>query len=323
MPRGHDRALYILPFDHRGSFQAKMFGWKSPLSEAQTAEISHAKEVIYDGFKAALANGLPKEKTGILVDEQFGTGILRDATSKNIITACPAEKSGQEEFDFEYGEDFARHIEAFDPTFSKVLVRYNPHGDNDLNTRQAVRLKRLSEFLAAGRSRFMFELLVPAEKTQLEKLNGDKATYDRYLRPALMVEAIQELQDFGVEPDLWKVEGLDRREDCESVVAAARAGGRDHVGCIILGRGEDEHKVRQWLGTAAEVPGFIGFAVGRTVFWDSLVAWRSKKATREQTVAAIAKRYREFVDLFERANTRLPSELSGRTGSGHHSSKEA
>ena len=324
MPRGYDRVLYILPFDHRGSFQAKMFGWKSPLSEAQTAEISRAKEVIYDGFNAVLASGLPKEKTGILVDEQFGAGILRDASSKNIITACPAEKSGQEEFDFEYGEDFARHIEAFDPIFCKVLVRYNARGDRALNKRQATRLKRLSEFLAAkNRSRFMFELLVPAEKTQLEKLNGDKTAYDRKLRPGLMVEAIHELQDAGVEPDLWKVEGLDRREDCESVVAAARAGGRDHVGCIILGRGENERKVRQWLGIAAEVPGFIGFAVGRTVFWDPLAAWRSKKATREQTVGSIARRYREFVDLFERANTRLPSELSDRTRSGHYSSKEA
>jgi len=314
MPRGYDRALYILPFDHRGSFQAKMFGWKSPLSETQTAEISRAKEIIYDGFNAAVADGLPQEKTGILVDEQFGAGILRDATSKNIITACPAEKSGQEEFDFEYGEDFARHIEAVDPTFCKVLVRYNPRGDLALNTRQATRLKRLSEFLAAkNHSRFMFELLVPAEKTQLEKLNGDKATYDRELRPGLMVEAIEELQDAGVEPDLWKIEGLDRREDCESIVAAARAGGRGQVGCIILGRGEDERKVRQWLAIAAKVPGFIGFAVGRTVFWDPLVAWRSKKATREQTVAAIAKRYREFVGLFEQANAPLRSELSDRT----------
>ena len=314
MPRGYDRALYILPFDHRGSFQAKMFGFNSPLSDAQTAEISRAKEVIYDGFNAALSNGLPREKTGILVDEQFGAGILRDATSKNIITACPAEKSGQEEFDFEYGKDFARHIEDFDSTFCKVLVRYNPQGDLALNTRQATRLKRLSEFLAAkNHSRFMFELLVPAEKTQLEKLNGDKATYDRELRPGLMVEAIEELQDAGVEPDLWKIEGLDRREDCESIVAAARAGGRGQVGCIILGRGEDERKVRQWLAIAAKVPGFIGFAVGRTVFWDPLVAWRSKKATREHTVAAIAKRYREFVDLFEQANAPLRSELSDRT----------
>jgi myo-inositol catabolism protein IolC len=126
MPRGYDRPLYILPFDHRGSFQAKMFGWQSPLSEAQTTEISGAKQVIYDGFKSALAAGVPKQKAGILVDEQFGAAILRDAASNNAVTACPAEKSGQEEFDFEYGEDFARHIEAFEPTFCKVLVRYNP-----------------------------------------------------------------------------------------------------------------------------------------------------------------------------------------------------
>jgi myo-inositol catabolism protein IolC len=308
MPRGYDRSLYILPFDHRGSFQTKMFGWASPLSEAQTAEIASAKQIIYDGFKSALAGGVPKEKAGILVDEQFGAAILRDAASNNVATACPAEKSGQDEFDFEYGEDFARHIEAFDPTFCKVLVRYNPQGDRALNKVQATRLRRLSEFLAArNRSRFMFELLVPAEKTQLEKLDGDKTAYDRRLRPRLMVEAIRALQDAGVEPDLWKVEGMDRREHCENVVAAARAGGRGHVSCIILGRGEDERKVRQWLGIAADVPGFIGFAVGRTVFWDPLIAWRSKKATRQETVAEIAKRYHEFVDLFERASIALPS----------------
>jgi 5-dehydro-2-deoxygluconokinase len=304
MPRGYDRALYILPFDHRGSFQAKLFGWNPPLSDAQTAEIASAKRVIYDGFQSALAAGVPKEKAGILVDEQFGAAILRDAATKAVVTASPAEKSGQDEFDFEYGEDFARHIEAFDPTFCKVLVRYNPEGDRSLNRRQAARLKRLSDFLAVNnRSRFMFELLVPAEKAQLARLKGDKKAYDLELRPRLMVEAIRELQDASVDPDLWKIEGLDCREDCQAIVAAARAGGRDRVGCIILGRGEDDRKVRDWLGIAAEVPGFIGFAVGRTDFWDPLVAWRSKKATREQAVAEIAGRYREFVDLFENHST--------------------
>ena len=172
-----------------------------------------AKRVIYDGFLAALAAGVPKEKAGILVDEQFGAAILRDAASDNVVTACPAEKSGQEEFDFEYGEDFARHIEVFEPTFCKVLVRYNPQGDRALNEKQAARLKRLSDFLAdKNRSRFMFELLVPPEKAQLDKLKGDKKVYDREVRPRLMVEAIHELQDAGVEPDLWKIEGLDRRE---------------------------------------------------------------------------------------------------------------
>jgi myo-inositol catabolism protein IolC len=323
MPRGYDRPLYILPFDHRGTFQAKMFGWQSPLSEAQTTEISGAKQVIYDGFKSALAAGVPKQKAGILVDEQFGAAILRDAASNNVVSACPAEKSGQEEFDFEYGEDFARHIEAFDPTFCKVLVRYNPQGDRALNEKQAARLKRLSDFLAdKNRSRFMFELLVPPEKAQLDKLTGDKKVYDREVRPRLMVEAIHELQDAGVEPDLWKIEGLDRRDDCKEIVTAARAAGRDRVSCIVLGRGEDDQKVRNWLAVAASVPGFIGFAVGRTTFWDPLVGWRSKKATREQTVAEIAGRYREFVGLFERADLHPPSDHSSQVRPEHRSSME-
>lgn len=300
MPRGYDRPLYIQPFDHRGSFQSGLFGWKPPLNDPQTAEIAGSKQIIYDGFRSALAGGAPAEKAGILVDEQFGAAILRDAKAKGIATACPAEKSGQEEFDFEYGEDFARHIEAFDPTFCKVLVRYNPEGDRSLNQRQAGRLKRLSDYLSArSRGRFMLELLVPPEKPQLDALKGDKRAYDLQVRPHLMVEAIRELQKAGVEPDLWKIEGLDRREDCEAVVAAARAGGRDRVGCIVLGRGENDQKVREWLGTARKVPGFIGFAVGRTVFWDPLVDWKGGKATREQAVAQIATRYREFVDLFE------------------------
>jgi myo-inositol catabolism protein IolC len=300
--RGFDKPLYIQPFDHRGSFETGMFGWKGALGPEQTAQIAAAKQVIYDGFKAAVRAGVPREKAGILVDEQFGAAILRDAATQGYITACPTEKSGQEEFDFEYGEDFGRHIEAFRPTFCKVLVRYNPESDQELNRRQSRRLKRLSDYLRkVGRSLFMFELLVPPEKAQLEKLKGDKKAYDLEVRPRLMVQTIEQLQDSGVEPDVWKIEGLDRREDCKKIVAAARRNGRDKVGCIILGRGEDDKKVREWLTTAATVPGFIGFAVGRTDFWEPLVGWRDKKTTREAAVAEIARRYREFVDVFESA----------------------
>ncbi len=300
---GFDKPLYVLPFDHRGSFQKKMFGWDGALSPQQTAEIAAAKRVIYDAFTTAVHAGVPKEKAGILVDEQFGFSILRDASAAGYSTACPAEKSGQDEFDFEYGDDFGKHIEAFHPTFCKVLVRYNPEGDADLNRRQWARLKRLSEYLHSNsRSRFMFELLVPAEKAQLDQLKGDKKAYDLQVRPRLMAEAIEQMQDAGVEPDVWKIEGLDRREDCKKIVAAARRGGRNQVGCIILGRGEDDRKVREWLTTAAGVPGFIGFAVGRTSFWDPLVDWRGKKITRDAAVAEIARRYQEFVEIFETQN---------------------
>src|SRR5262245_20254376 len=299
---GFDQPLYSLPFDHRGSFQTKMFGGQRDLNAAQTAEIAAAKQVIYEGFKAAIAAGVPKAKAGILVDQQFGSAILRDARANGYHAACPAEKSGQEEFDFEYGADFAKHIEAVQPSFCKVLVRYNPEGDAALNQRQSARLKQLSDYLhGKSQSRFMFELLVPAEKAQLDGLLGNKKAYDLELRPKLMGQTIQELQDAGVEPDVWKIEGLDRRADCEKIVAAARRGGRDKVGCIILGRGEDDRKVHEWLTTSAGVQGFIGFAVGRTAFWEPLVDVRAKKATREAAVAEIARRYEEFVGIFEKA----------------------
>ena len=297
---GFDKPLYILPFDHRGSFQTKMFGWQGALTPQQTEQIAATKQVIYDGFQAAVASDVPRNKAGILVDEQFGAAILRDAGSRGYATACPAEKSGQNEFDFEYGEEFSKHIEAFHPTFCKVLVRYNPEGDTALNRRQAARLKRLSGYLHGNsRSMFMFELLVPPEKAQLERVKGDKGTYDKELRPGLMVQAIEELQTAQVEPDIWKIEGLDSREDCEKIVVAARQGGRKQVGCIVLGRGEDEVKVCRWLTIAATVPGFIGFAVGRTNFWEPLMAWRQGKKTRQEAVAAIAGRYRRCVDIFE------------------------
>jgi myo-inositol catabolism protein IolC len=302
MSIGFNKPLYVLPFDHRGSFETKMFGWTGDLTATQTAEIAAAKQVIYEGFQEGVTSGVPAEKAAILVDEQFGAAILRDAADKGFHTACPAEKSGQDEFDFEYGDDFAAHIEAFNPTFCKVLVRYNPEGDAELNRRQSVRLKRLSDYLHnKSRSLFMFELLVPAEKSQLDRLKGDKQAYDLQLRPKLMVGSIEALQTAGIEPDVWKIEGLDRREDCEKIVATARRGGRDQVGCIVLGRGENDAKVHEWLAIAAGVPGFIGFAVGRTDFWQPLVDWRAKKVSREAAVAEIALRYQEFADIFERA----------------------
>lgn len=299
MTIGFDKPLYVLPFDHRATFQTKMFGWKDNLTPAQTEQISATKRVIYDGFKSAVEAGVPKEKAAILVDEQFGSDILRDAAREGFTTAYTVEKSGQDEFDFEYGEEFARHIETFDPIFAKVLVRYNPEGDRALNQRQASRLKRLSDYLHDSGRMYMFELLVLATKAQLDRVNGDQGTYDRDVRPGLMVQAISQLQDSGVEPDVWKIEGLDSREDCQNVVAAARQNSRDRVGCIVLGRGEDDAKVREWLAVAASVPGFIGFAVGRTSFWEPLMKWRAKRATRDEAVSQIAQRYQEWAKIFD------------------------
>ena len=301
MNLGYTEPLYLLPFDHRGSYVTGMFHFKPPLTADEHDQVARSKRLIYDGFRQALAGKVPVAAAGILVDEEFGADILRDATASGYVTAISVEKSGSDEFEFEYGDAFAAHLEAFKPTFAKVLVRYNPQGDVALNQRQTGRLKQLSDHCRAAAQRFMFELLVPATKAQMEHVRADKNAYDDQLRPGLMRQAIRALQDAGVEPDVWKIEGLDRREDCEQLVDIARRDGRGDVGCIVLGHGADEKRVMNWLEVAAPVPGFIGFAVGRTTFWDAVAGFESKEMTRQEAVSHIAERYREWVKIFEKA----------------------
>jgi myo-inositol catabolism protein IolC len=297
---GYRQPLYLLPFDHRHSYITGMCHFTPPLTAEQRGVVIGSKRVIYDGFLEAVRSGVPKTRAGILVDEEFGAEILRDAVRDGYVTALSTETSGSDEFDFEYGAAFADHIRAFAPTFAKVLVRYNPEGDAALNARQTTRLKQLSDYCRGADQRFMFELLVPATSAQLDRVQGQTPAYDLQLRPELMITTIRTLQDAGVEPDVWKVEGLDRKADCERIVQIARRDGRDDVGCIVLGRGADETKVVGWLETAASVPGYIGFAVGRTSFWDPVADYLAHRATREAAVSRIAGRYVEWAAIFER-----------------------
>jgi myo-inositol catabolism protein IolC len=301
MDLGFQGRLNILAFDHRGSFQKKFFGVAGDPSPEETERISDAKRVIYEGMLAALdSNPDPslREAAGILVDEQFGGAIARDARSKRIMVAMPVEKSGQDEFDFQYGEDFGRHILDFDPTFSKVLVRYNPEGDGEMNARQSERLKRLGEWLHANDRKLLFELLVPAEPHQLETVGGDADRYDREVRAKLMLTAIAELQQSGVEPDIWKIEGIDDREDCERIAEQCRTGGRESVVCVVLGRGADAAAVDRWLRAASGVPGYAGFAIGRTIWWDPLKRYVDGSADRAAAAAEIGENYVRFASVY-------------------------
>lgn len=297
--RGYTKQLLVLPFDHRNSFQEKMFGIFGVPNAEQTKLVASYKMMIFEGFEKAVAQGLPKDIMGILTDEQFGGEVLQKAKQKGFNISIPVEKSGQDEFDFEYGKDYAAHIEKFNPDLVKVLVRYNPDGDKGMNTRQTARLVELSQYLDRTNRKFMFELLVPATAEQLKKCNGDKKTYDVEMRPNLMNQAIKDLQTAGVEADVWKIEGLDRKADFDRIAETTRTGaGRENVACIVLGRGENEAKVREWLTVGAHVKGVVGFAVGRTVFWEPLKAFRENKATHEQVVDQICKIYSNLCQLW-------------------------
>jgi myo-inositol catabolism protein IolC len=303
MRLGYTESLYLLPFDHRHSYLSGMFHVAPPLTSAETAAVTDSKQVIYEGFKQAIGHEVPVAWGGILVDETFGAEILRDATKRGYITALAVEESGLPEFRFEYGNAFAKHIEMFQPTFAKALVRYNPEADAALNARQTSRLKQLSDYCQKAGQRWMFELLVPPTNAQQKLTSGNGTAYELEMRPKLMLETIRSLQDAGVEPDVWKIEGLANREDCERVVATARRGGRDNVGCIVLGHGADAAKVANWLEIAASVPGFIGFAVGRTTFWDAIAAYVAKKTTRQEAADRIARRYSDWAAIFNRAKS--------------------
>jgi myo-inositol catabolism protein IolC len=305
MALGYHGKLYILAFDHRGSFQKKMFGIPGDPTPEETERISDAKRLIFEGMEIAVKRGVEAEATGVLVDEQFGSDIPRKARSEGLKLAMPVEKSGQDEFDFEYGEDgFAEHLEAFDPDFAKVLVRYNPDADAETNQRQLGRLKKLADWLHANDKLFLFELLVPAEPAQLESVGGDTDRYDAELRPELMRRAIEEIQDSGVDVDVWKIEGVDAREDAEMLAEQTRKGpGRESVTCVLLGRGAGTDKVDHWLQQAAPVEGFIGFAIGRSIWWDALKGFLDGSLERSKAAEQIGENYLRFVEVYRDAES--------------------
>ena len=302
MSLGYDGKLYILAFDHRGSF-TKRFGVEGEPTPDDLQRFSDGKLLIFEGIEAALERGADPAVTGALVDEQFGAPaeVPQKAKAGGIKLAMPVEKSGQKEFDFEYGDDFGAHIERFDPDFSKVLVRYNPDGDAEMNGRQAERLRRLSDWLHESDRKLLFELLVPAEEAQLESVDGDSDRYDAELRPDLMIRAITELQGAGVEADVWKIEGVDERADCERIAAQCRADGRDGVVCVVLGRGADDEKVDHWLRQGAPVDGYVGFAIGRSIWGDPLKGWVDGDLPREDAASQIAVNYLRFLEVYEDA----------------------
>lgn len=304
---GYDRNLFVQPFDHRGSFTKTYFGFKGlpkiDVAEEQHVPVSEAKTIVYRGLLKAIDMGVKREVVGILVDAQFGAHIIADAKTKGIPTAVCVEKSGQNIFDFEYGGRWADHIRFIAPDIVKVLVRFHAADDPIQNHIQMTRLKLLSDYVHSTEDHYlMFELLVPAT-TDEEKAAGDR--YDTEMRYLRMVESIKMLQDFGIEPDIWKIEGLEKREHAARVAEQVRnTEERKKTGCIILGRGSNKEKVHQWLEVAAPVSGFIGFAVGRTNFSEPLKRFLDNRSEEDAAIEAIAQNYKECVDVWLKAQKR-------------------
>jgi myo-inositol catabolism protein IolC len=288
------RPLLILAMDHRESF-AKQFGVSDgrPTDE-QHQQMRAAKQLIYHGLRQAagqLADALP----GVLVDEELGADVLREAHADGLTLAMPVEKSGQTQFALEYGDRTAEHIAEFDPSYVKVLVRMNPDDAAEETAAQLAELAALSDLLRRHDRPLLYELLVPPTDEQLHRA-GDQQAYDRDVRPELVTRVIAANQEAGVEPALWKIEGLDTAAAARDVVAAAKAGGRT-ADCIVLGRDAPREMLDHWLSVAAPVPGFVGFAVGRSIWEDPLAAHRHD-GNDDDLVNAVRANYLHFAHAY-------------------------
>ena len=302
--KGHTSDLYILAFDHRGTLTKGLLGVEGRDPSVEEAnKVSEMKSLIFDGFKSSINKGESIDNCAILTDEQFGKGVQEEARSLGIRFAAPVEKSGQKIFDFEYGDEFGEKINEVGADFIKILVRWNPDDDEESRKIQGARIKTLSDWIVENEKKFLLEFLVPATDEQLAMVDGEQSRYDSEIRPGLAVKVVEEMREKGADPDIWKIEGLDSTEDCNKVASAIRDGGREGVIAVVLGRGADDQKVNEWLKAGASVEGYKGFAIGRSIFWDSLKEWFTEEINREQAVEQISEKYRNFISVYKEAQS--------------------
>jgi len=298
--KGYSNDLYILAFDHRGTLTKGLLGVEGrPPSDDEIGRVSEMKNIIFDGFLSAKNQGIAGGDPAILVDEAFGLQVQEKAKEMGIKFAAPVEKSGQKVFDFEYGDDFGNKIVEVNADFVKILVRWNPDDDADTRSIQGERIKTLSDWLDDNGRKFLLEFLVPATDGQLASVDGDQARYDAEVRPKLAVQVVEEMREKGADPDIWKIEGLDTPEQCEKVSEVIKSGGRDNVIAVVLGRGANDEKVNEWLRAGSSINGYKGFAIGRSIFWESLKGWHSGDKSREEAVEEIANSYLSFISVYQ------------------------
>ncbi|WP_210491203.1 DUF2090 domain-containing protein [Patulibacter sp. SYSU D01012] len=290
--------LFMLAFDHRNALVGKMLPGRTDRADEL---VPPAKDLIYDGARAVLADGgFGAGRLAVLVDEQYGAAVARAARRDGVTLAVACERSGQKHFALEYGDDAAAHIEDLDPDYVKVLVRYNPDGDEAQNARERAALADVSALCERLGRKLLFELLVPPTDAQLAAAGGDRDRYDAEQRAELTVRTMDAFQRSGTLVHLWKVEGFETVEDAAAVAAQAARGAVD-APIIVLGRGADDARVDHWVRIAAATEGFAGFAIGRSIWWAPVADWLNDACTREEAVARVAAGLRRSIDVWQGA----------------------
>jgi myo-inositol catabolism protein IolC len=287
--------LLIMAMDHRESFGKTLFGVENDApTPAQRSAMEQAKRIIYAGLRQAWDTLERHGRAAVLVDERYGQDVVDAAQRDGVVLAVPVEKSGQHWFGFEWGEGWRDHLNRVRPDFAKILVRDNPAYNGADRKAQLTALRELSDELMQLEIPLLYELLVPGTDEQLGSVGNDKDVYDRDVRPALEVQVIADNQAAGVEPAIWKIEGLETADAARAVVKQIRSGGRDDVDVILLGRDAPRERLYHWIEVAAPIDGFVGFAIGRSIWENSIGAWQGGSLDETGARKAIADTYADF-----------------------------
>jgi myo-inositol catabolism protein IolC len=289
----------ILAVDHRNSFEHDLYELKGPISSAQAARISADKLLVYQALLDALPGLRTGVQAGILVDEEYGASVAELASRSEgaVNLAMPIEKSGKDWFEFAYDDEWEAQAQFYATDHAKVLVRDNPGFDPARRDQQAAQVAQVSDWASSNHRSLIIELLIPATDADKAAVDGDSAHYDGELRPGLTVAAMEYLQDHGVDPVIWKVEGLHRHEDAEKIVDTAKRDGRG-ADCILLGRHASHDQLDHWIRLLAPIPGWTAFAIGRSIWWDALHAHLCHQRTANEARRLIRDAYLDFAQFY-------------------------
>jgi myo-inositol catabolism protein IolC len=243
-----NRVLLILAADDRDSLERDLYGLTAPPTPAQAARISADKLLVYQALLGAAA-WLPAQiQPGVLIDEQYGASVAELAShSAGAVSLCMPLETGS--------DDWQRHAGSFAADYANVLVQDNPSLDPARREQQARRLGQVSAWAARTGRSLILELLVAATGADQEGT----------------LRIMEYLQDYGVEPTFWTVKGLDRHDDAVAVAAMAQRGGR-RARCLAGGGHASHDRLEHWLQVAAPIPGWAGFSIGHSIWWDPLRA---------------------------------------------------
>jgi len=275
--------VYMLAADHRWQWEE----WCDKRSIPRT-RIPEVKRLAADGFRLARERSPRVREFGaLLLDAQYSSDVIAEARRDGVVAGTPAEKAGA--FPLAWAtEPFDR---ALIGAFVKVLVRFRPDDADEIRDGQWHKLDTLQSWCRRAGTQLVVEVLVPRRQEPED-------TFDAAGRPAMLADFIGESYRRGLTPQFWKIEGTPAADGARTIDRAIAA--QPQCRQIILGKAADIATIERWFAAAYGSVTAVGFAIGRSVFWEPATAFLIGSSTASETAAHICANYLQLVDAWRR-----------------------